>query len=246
MSNLKDTDFELATSLEIGSAMNELLHGTRILHATCLGSHVAVRLVAVDVKAGFFRFRPYRDLHTMGVLALADAVGFEGASYAAQIRFTVGGLRLVTPEDDADLEEAVLEAPLPARLQRIQRREFFRALVTPQNPQGAQWRSPAGVLLAFRIQDVSLAGLGLRAPLATPHLPRPGDRLEAITLTFETHGKLTADVEVVAMHNVTEFNLHSGNLEYRHVGCRFVGDDREREWFLQRLVPALERASRPR
>lgn len=246
MIHAPDSEFQLTSPLEIGSAMNELLHGTRMLHLNFRGTHVAVRLVAVDVRAGRFRFRPYGDPHIMGVLVLADTVGFEGASYSAQMRFVVGELRLVTPDEDSRLEEAVLEARLPSRMQRIQRREFFRALVTPQDPRGAQWQGPDGRALLFRIQDVSLAGIGLRAPLSTPALPEVGERLDEMALDFQSHGRLTANVEVVATHELTEFSRQSGNLEYRHIGCRFLDMDKDREWFLQRLILALERASRPR
>lgn len=246
MTTAPDSEFQLTSSLEIGSAMNELLHGTRMLHATCLGTHVAVRLVSVDVREGRFRFRPYGDSHTMGVLLLAETVGFEGASYGAQMRFAVGALRLVTPEDDDRLEEPVLEAPLPQRMQRIQRREYFRAPVASPDTRAARWRGADGRVLTFRIQDVSLAGIGLRAQQSTPGLPEVGARLDEIALDFQSHGMLTANLEVVAIRQVTEFSLQSGNLEYRHIGCQFVGTDMQRDRFLQRLIPALEQASRRR
>lgn len=246
MTTTPSSSFELTTPLEVGSALKELLHGTRTLLVTCAGVHLEVQLLNVDTRTGSFRFRPFGGEHNMGVLMLASTLGFEGSSYSAQMRFTVNGLRLVTPQDEAELEGPVLEARLPARLHRVQRREHFRVQTALPYARFARWRVETRQTLALRIQDVSIAGVGLRAPAATPGLPDVGVLMKEVELDFGTPGKLSADIEVVVSYPIREFHFQLGAQDHLHFGCRFTRPDRQREHFLQRVVTALERTGRVR
>src|SRR5690606_35036828 len=90
----------------------------------------------------------------------------------------------------------------------------------------------------------SIAGVGLRAPAATPGLPDVGTIMKDVEFDFDSLGKLTADIEVATTYPIREFHFQLGPQDYLHFGCKFTPPDRQRERFLQRVVQALERTPR--
>jgi len=245
VSDSTNPEFWMTDPLAIGSALNELLRSAEHLAVTRGVEPLPSVIVAVDSRRRTFRFRPYGGQREFDQLKDAPELQFRGAAYGAQIDFpVVNGSRAITPEMDDSLDQPVFECEFPARLYRLQRREYFRARVAPPNTRVAVWTSPAGGAIRFRIQDVSLSGVGLRSPLQPDALPKPGDELRDVVLDFNELGTLRATLRVIATRTVTEFDMRQGNMEFVNLGCEFQETDPRRETFLQRLVYQLEQASR--
>lgn len=245
MSQSTNPEHWLTDPLAIGSALNELLRGTDHLAVTQGVEPLPVFIVSVDTRRRTFRFRPYGGDLEFNQLKGAQELHFRGAAYGAQIDFPiVTGSRPVTPDMDDSLEQPAFECDFPTQLYRLQRREYFRARVAPPNTRVAVWTSPTGGAIRFRIQDVSLSGVGLRSPLQPEALPKPGDELRDVVLDFNELGTLRASIRVIATRQVTEFDMRQGNMELTNLGCEFMEEDSRRETFLQRLVYQLEQASR--
>ena len=245
MSDSTNPEYWLTDPLAIGSALNELLRSAEHLAVTRGVEPLPSVIVAVDSRRRTFRFRPYGGQREFDQLKDAPELQFRGAAYGAQIDFpVVNGSRAITPEMDDSLDQPVFECEFPARLYRLQRREYFRVRVAPPNTRVAVWTSPAGGALRLRIQDVSLSGVGLRSPLQADALPKPGDELRDVVLDFNELGTLRASIRVIATRTVTEFDMRQGNVDYINLGCEFIEVDAKRDNFLQKLVYQLELASR--
>ena len=245
MSHSTNPEHWLTDPLAIGSALNELLRSADHLAVTRGVEPLPSVIVSVDIRRRTFRFRPYGGEREFDQIKDARELQFRGAAYGAQIDFPiVDGLRAITPDMDDMLDQPVFECDFPMQLYRLQRREYFRARVAPPNTRVAVWTSPAGGAIRFRIQDVSLSGVGLRSPLQAEALPKPGDELRDVVLDFNELGTLRASIRVIATRTVTEFDMRQGNMEFTNLGCEFLEQDSRRETFLQRLVYQLEQAAR--
>src|SRR5690606_23725660 len=238
-------EYWLSDPLAIGSALNELLRSAEHLTVTRGTELLPSVILSVDIRRRTFRFRPYGGEREFDPPKDAPELQFRGSAYGAQIDFPiVSGSRPITPEMDDSLEHPVFECSFPLQLYRLQRREYFRARVAPPNTRVAVWTSPAGGAIRFRIQDVSLSGVGLRSPLNADALPKPGDELRDVVLDFNELGTLRASIRVIATRTVTEFDMRQGNVDYINLGCEFIEVDAKRDNFLQKLVYQLELASR--
>src|SRR5690606_20645248 len=122
---------------------------------------------------------------------------------------------------DVTLEHPEFECAFPLQMYRLKRREYFRARAAASNTSVAWWTSPAGGAIRFRIQDVSLSGVGLRSPLNADALHKPGDELRDVVLDFNELGTLRASIRVIATRTVTEFDMRQGNVDYINLGCEF-------------------------
>jgi len=245
VSHSTNPEYWLSDPLAIGSALNELLRSSEHLTVTRGVELLPSVILSVDIRRRTFRFRPYGGEREFDQLKDAQELQFRGSAYGAQIDFPiVSGSRPITPEMDDTLEHPVFECDFPLQLYRLQRREYFRARVAPPNTRVAVWASPAGGAIRFRIQDVSLSGVGLRSPLNADALPKPGDELRDVVLDFNELGTLRASIRVIATRTVTEFDMRQGNVDYINLGCEFTEADAKRDNFLQKLVYQLELASR--
>ena len=245
MSHSTNPEHWLTDPLAIGSALNELLRSSEHLAVTRGIEPLPSVILEVNIRRRTFRFRPYGGEREFNQLKDAPELQFRGSAYGAQIDFPIAsGARAITPEMDDALEDPVFECDFPVRLYRLQRREYFRARVAPPNTRVAVWASPAGGTVRFRIQDISLSGVGLRSPMEADALPKPGDELRDVVLDFNELGTLRASIRVIATRMVTEFDMRQGNMDYTNLGCEFIEQDSRRDTFLQKLVYQLEQASR--
>lgn len=134
--------------------------------------------------------------------------------------------------------------PLPARVHKLQRREFFRVPAPQLKPLQIQGtlvvEDDAGRRLepfSAQVLDLSLGGLAL-LDLAVPGVEiRNGMRAQACTLQLPDHGQLCIDLQVVHVLDVT---LPSG-AQRRHAGCQFLTLSAPEELLLQRYIHKLER-----
>lgn len=239
-----DPQFLLDNPVEVGSALKELQRGAELIATEVAGELLQVTLTDVNVRARTVSFAPYGGQRERALMRGASQLSFKGSAYGTPMEFNLGPFAEVEEVTDEGDERTVLRAAFPTQLYRLQRRQFFRAPVAPPNTRRATWRNPEGPTLQFRIQDVSLSGIGLRCEANTPGLPQDGQLMHPVRLDFEEHGSVEAWLQVVARRTTTEFDTRRGHVDYVHLGCVFAEPDNQREAFLQRLVFLLEQNQR--
>lgn len=244
MTTSSNSPYWLTDPLEIGSALKELLRSTDKLDIWHGEEPVPSFILAVDTRARTFQFRPYGGDAEFQSLVGAGTLKFDGSAKGAPITFAVNGLKVLPCADDNTQAGPVFEAAFPAKLYRLQRREYFRARASPPNTRVAVWTPPAGDDIQFRIHDVSQAGLGMRSSLQAAALPEIGQKLCDVVLDFNEYGTMRAQLQVISCHELVEFDIRLGHVKYMHLGCEFSQADPKRDIFLQKLVYQLEQASR--
>lgn len=233
-------DHWLENPLDIGSSLNDLLRSADYLEIVRSEeeSSLPAYIAAVSMRGRTFRFRAYqgevrlRELHS-------ETVRFRGSANGVRMAFTVNGIKALTEIADEDGEQVIFEAAFPLQLYRLQRRAYFRVRVHSTKTSVATWAgAPAGERI--HIQDVSLAGVGLRSTLASDALPEAGEELQDVQLDFGQYGSFRAHLKLVNKYEVKAFDVTLGPLTYTHLGCVFAHPDARRDNFLQKLVYQLE------
>ncbi len=129
-----------------------------------------------------------------------------------------------------------LEVPLPARMLRLQRRDYYR-LIVPQSPR-LHCLIPAGDgggrMVDATVVDISGGGLAVVAPPSSLNLS-VDSRIEDCQITLPELGTITATLQVRNMFRVTE---RSGS-ELR-AGCQFVDLPAAADVLIQRYILRLE------
>ena len=142
-----------------------------------------------------------------------------------------------------------LLARLPARLHKLQRREFFRVAVPLGEPLFCQIpavvaaNTPAGAApvrsgkpLVAQLVDLSLGGICVLEPLGLPAPPTAGTVFHGCSIDFPDEGRLTFDLRV---QHVFQTTLRQGTVS-RRLGCAYVGLPSAAEALVQRYIHRLE------
>lgn len=144
-----------------------------------------------------------------------------------------------TAEGEAGAIEAPTEAPteaLDAELE-IERRSTPRRGV----PLGPAFRAAftwMGKPRDFILDDLSLGGVGMRAPLEFGRGIHPGQTLQQVRLTLDVHGSLVVDLHVRSRRGFRSFLAG----EQAYLGCQFGALGTREQEELQRVLALLDPA----
>lgn len=129
-----------------------------------------------------------------------------------------------------------LEVPLPTRMLRLQRRDYYR-LILPQNPP-LRCLIPVegdGRMIEATVVDISGGGMAVVAPPSSLNLS-VDSVIDQCQITLPELGTITATLQVRNMFRVTE---RSGT-ELR-AGCQFIGLPASADALIQRYILRAER-----
>lgn len=131
-----------------------------------------------------------------------------------------------------------LRVPLPAKLLRLQRRNFFRVRTPKASPPVCEVPVEGAEPLRFDLADLSVGGAAF---VATPDgvALEAGTRIEGCHVILPDHGDFTATVE---LRNLTP--LPDDPRARVRLGCRFVGLPGTVESRIQRYINEVQRARR--
>ncbi|WP_215847019.1 flagellar brake protein [Pantoea bituminis] len=166
-------------------------------------------------------------------------VSISAETKGAKVEFSLAALEMTEHEG-----LPAFSAGLPALLWQIQRREFFR-IDAPLEPQfwcHTQW--PNGQKARFRLQDLSLGGIGVLVDEALPEALKPGDAFKSFRVELGEYGHF--EVGAKLMH-IGERSLVSSKNETRitpRLSFRFTTIEPLQERQLQQVIFALERLAR--
>ncbi|MEZ3498686.1 flagellar brake protein [Pantoea sp. KPR_PJ] len=172
------------------------------------------------------------------VLSCHD-VNLTAETFGAKIAFSLAALEKTTFDG-----LPAFSAPLPELLWHIQRREFFR-ISAPLEPTfycHSQW--PNGKQVRFRLQDLSLGGIGVLVDEALPDGLNSGDKFNKLRVELGEYGEFEVGAQLL---HIGERSVVSSKNETRvtpRLSFRFTAIEPSQERQLQQVIFALERLAR--
>lgn len=234
---------------EIRAALLELIHpDSRIMLRDSLDHEVQVVLVGVDRMTGGFFWRPRERADLPGGLPdrigmlTSTAVHFAATGYdGVRMHFRAPLPQIVTFADGS----VTYFSPLPERLSRVQHRNMFRTTLAHCPVRcSAAWMPPSMAhALHFIVHDISVEGVGLRSTCGIEQLPKRGELMRNVRLTFGTSGSLTVDLDVRNVSSRTDDADPAQDAS--HLGALIIGLDIRDQVWLQQMVWRLEKLNPP-
>ncbi len=129
--------------------------------------------------------------------------------------------------------------PLPRKLLRLQRRDYYRLLTRESNALKCVIRplpDQEHVLHEVTVMDISIGGMALVCEENGVAL-QPGLTYRNCVIELPDFGTINADIEV---RNSIEVTMRNGEVK-RRAGCIFVNTDRSTHIILQRYVARMQR-----
>lgn len=221
---------QLRAALEIAALLRRLIEeGTPLHLSTPEGALVSTRLLAHDGARRRIGFE-VADAAAPQLQALLAGAEALAAGYldGAQLQFDLHDLLLAHGAAGCSLQAA-----LPTRVLRINRRRSRR--VRPAGAPTMHLRCPGdpGTALALQVLDVSLGGCALLLPHGQPARLHPGETVPHAWLELDIDTRLQFTLELL---HVTFMSADAAGLR---LGCRFVD---AQPLALQRLERYLWRA----
>ncbi|WP_018411491.1 flagellar brake protein [Methyloversatilis thermotolerans] len=173
-----------------------------------------------------------RSTEQMDQALKAAPLVFQTALEKVKIQFMVPACSATTFEG-----QPALEIPLPTRMLRLQRRDYYRLILPPNPP--LRCLLPAGEgeqrMVDATVVDISGGGLAVVVPPDGVSL-KVDSVLDNCQITLPELGTITATLQVRNMFRVTE----RGGSELR-AGCQFIGLPGAADALIQRYILRMER-----
>lgn len=159
-------------------------------------------------------------------------------TYGAKIEFTLAALTLVEYEG-----LPAFSAPLPACAWQIQRREFFRINAPLEPVFWCYTRWPDGSPARFRLQDLSLGGVGVLPEGPLPEGLTRGNKFSQLRVELGEFGQFEVTAELLHIGERSVVRKGEACVIPR-LSFRFTAIEPVQERQLQQVIFALERLAR--
>jgi c-di-GMP-binding flagellar brake protein YcgR len=231
--NAWETDDRYAQrhTLQIALCLRTLLARGDFLTVEFGARQFVTQLLYVDTGRAHFLFDFGSTARDNRALVDAAELTFRSQPSGIRTHFVTGGAVVVTFEG-----RPTFEAPFPALLHYVQRRDFHRVDTPMFDPFVASGLDGAGAAFRLELQDLSLGGLALRGRDARFESLAAGTVWNDVELQVGGLGAVPVDLEVVAPRQIV-----TPTGEHRTVlGCRFIDLKADAERVLQRAITLLE------
>lgn len=226
-----DPDFAQRHPLQIAVCLRNLAAGQDFVTVEFGGRQIVTQLLDVDSRNARFIFDAGSVADDNNALPIARQLTFRSLPGGIRTEFTTPGATAVTFEG-----LPAFEAPFPALLYYVQRREFFRVPTPVLDPYIASGPYADGGTFRLELQDLSLGGIALKTADTRFGELEAGTVLRDVSLQLGGFGTLRLDLEIVAPRRLT---TPKGDRRFV-IGCKFVGTIGPAERTLQRVVTQLE------
>lgn len=224
-------------TLAVLGVMKDLLRFQTPLMVTFSRGQFISRMLDADSDRIIFDLGS-NNLDNEYILSCSD-VSIAAETHGAKVEFS-----LATPERTTFEGLPAFSAPLPALLWQIQRREFFR-IPAPLEPTfycHSEW--PNGKKVRFRLQDLSLGGIGVLVDETLPDGLNSGDKFNKLRVELGEYGQFEVGAQLL---HIGERSVVSSKNETRvtpRLSFRFTAIEPLQERQLQQVIFALERLAR--
>ena len=160
--------FRIEAPREVLSLMRQLIQNATPIHLSAPGGSVlTTALWTVDSASQRLAFQAELDQPQLQPLIESDEVTAVSYLDAVKLQFDLQHLMLVR-----GAKSCALQAAMPRRLYRFQRRQAFRVRTLERSSPMALMRHPSlpDIQLSLRVLDVSIGGCALLLPWAVTHL----------------------------------------------------------------------------
>ena len=169
----------------------------------------------------------------------AGTIVFVAETQGAKVEFA---LPPISVDDYQGLPAFV--TPLPASLWFVQRREFFRISAPVQPIYFCRALLPNGKLLRFRLQDLSLGGMGALVDGPLPEGLEEGSMFSQIDMDLLEWGQFRFDAQLISVSERTVVDSKNQTISTPRLSFRFLNVSPAVERELQRIIFGLERVAR--
>ncbi|MCG7387336.1 MULTISPECIES: flagellar regulator YcgR PilZN domain-containing protein [unclassified Pantoea] len=224
-------------TLAVLGVMKDLLRFQTPLMVTFSRGQFISRMLDADKERIIFDLGS-NNLDNEYILSSHD-VSITAETHGARVEFSLTGLEKTLFEG-----LPAFSAPLPELLWQIQRREFFR-ISAPLEPTfycHSEW--PNGKKVRFRLQDLSLGGIGVLVDEALPDGLNSGDKFKNLRVELGEYGQFEVGAQLL---HIGERSVVSSKNETRvtpRLSFRFTAIEPLQERQLQQVIFALERLAR--
>lgn len=229
--SIENSEYAIHNRREIVFVLEDLVKNRSIINLhTPNGLNVLTTILLVDAESGYLYMDVSQDK------AINEQVLREGrANFATQL-----GVRVRWQSEDleeVEMEDGVAFAmEIPAVIERIQRREYFRLRVSQSN--GLTCKIPDGDgIYPATVVDMSVGGIGISVRGQVPAILSQGAILEGCSIEFPSVGVVPLNLRVCGMW--VSSTTKSGEHIY-HVGMEFVNLSRGASNVVQRYMIQLE------
>jgi len=228
-------EFLIGSPAEIAALLKDCANGDVVLNLSSpRGAHYSSTVWAVDSARGQLSLTAEpNDVQVQNLLEDGEVVAV-GYLEAVKLQFDLHDLMLVR-----SVGNCVLNARLPQRMYRFQRRSSFRVKPMGNASPVAALRHPAwpDMRLSLRVLDVSISGVALFLPDDMPPI-EPGTTIGLAQIELDGDTRFGASLMV---HHVTQLNHESNG---GRLGCEFVKVEPGGERQLQRYIDQTQKRRR--
>ena len=166
-------------------------------------------------------------------------INIAAETHGAKVEFGLTGLQRIEFEG-----LPAFAASLPELVWQIQRREFFRvnAPLEPVFYCHSQW--PDGRTVRFRLQDLSLGGVGVLLDEALPEGLNRGDTFKKLRVDLAEYGHFEVTAQLLHIGERTVVTSKNDTRVTPRLSFRFTAIEPIQERQLQQVIFALERLAR--
>ncbi len=227
--------FRIESPREIAAMMRELMTGANPVHLSSPdGASLSTTLWTVDSLGQRLAFQAETGHPQLEQVIESDEVTAVSYLDAVKLQFDLGDLMLVRGAN-----ASALQASMPRRVYRFQRRQAYRVRTLERNAPVALFRHPAlpDIQLSLRVLDVSIGGCALLMPDDMPPL-EPGLTLQGVRLELDPDTRVLATLHV---HHITSMHANARGVR---LGCELVRLDGGAERALQRYIDQAQKRRR--
>ncbi|RKR36472.1 flagellar brake protein [Paraburkholderia sp. BL17N1] len=226
-----DSNFAQRHPLQIAVCLRQLMAGQDFVTIEFNGRQIVTQILDVDSRNARFVFDAGSAADDNEALPAARQLTFRSLPGGIRTEFTAFD---ATPTQFDGLP--AFEAPFPALIYYIQRREFFRVQTPVLDPYVASGQYADGGSFRLELQDLSLGGIAVKTADERFASLERGTVLRGVALQLGSFGMLRLDLEIVAPRQIT---TAKGDRRFV-IGCKFVATPGPAERTLQRVVTQLE------
>jgi c-di-GMP-binding flagellar brake protein YcgR len=226
--------FRIESPREIAALMRQLMDGaTPVNLSSPEGTSLSTALWTVDSASQRLAFQAEGDNPQLQQLVESNEVTAVSYLEAVKLQFDLHNLMLVR-----GTKTCALQAAMPRRIYRFQRRQSYRVRTLERSAPVALLRHPAlpDIQLSLRVLDVSIGGCALLMPDDMPPL-QPGLTLQ-VRLELDPDTRLSTTLHV---HHIS--SIHPSARGVR-LGCELVRLDGQAERSLQRYIDQTQKRRR--
>lgn len=156
---------------------------------------------------------------------------------SVKLQFELHGLALVS-----GVEASALQADIPQRLYRFQRRQGYRVKPLERGNPTVQFMHPTEPTrkMSLRVTDVSIGGCALLLPLNTPTVPGRTE-LEVVRVDLDADTRFNCGMMI---HHASPLRNLDGELSGHKLGCEWLRMDGSAQRALQRYIDLVQRRRR--